>query len=189
MIKIPVTWRDNAFLQLCEIEIKPGIITKNKEGNFKIIPIYTKIISLHAENNKLNIAYPGGLIGIGTTLDSSLTKGNGLVGKMIGYPGTLPDILTEINVKYSLLKELIGTKDIENQTKIQKFVKNEMLMINVGSNTIGGSILSFDKHNVMFKLSAPICAEKSDKIAISRRINKHWRLIGWGEIVSYSILS
>lgn len=31
-------------------------------------------------------------------------------------------------------------------------------------------------------LTAPVCTEKGEKIALSRRIDKHWRLIGWGTI-------
>ena len=31
-------------------------------------------------------------------------------------------------------------------------------------------------------LTAPVCTSEKEKIALSRRIDKHWRLIGWGEI-------
>jgi hypothetical protein len=31
-------------------------------------------------------------------------------------------------------------------------------------------------------LTDPICTEVNEKIALSRRIEKHWRLIGWGTI-------
>jgi translation initiation factor 2 gamma subunit (eIF-2gamma) len=31
-------------------------------------------------------------------------------------------------------------------------------------------------------LTDPICTEVGEKIALSRRIEKHWRLIGWGTI-------
>lgn len=31
-------------------------------------------------------------------------------------------------------------------------------------------------------LTEPICTEVNEKIALSRRIEKHWRLIGWGTI-------
>lgn len=50
------------------------------------MPIITKITSLEAEKNKLLYAVPGGLIGVGTTMDPSLTKADELVGNVIGYP-------------------------------------------------------------------------------------------------------
>lgn len=31
-------------------------------------------------------------------------------------------------------------------------------------------------------LTDPICTEVNEKVALSRRIDKHWRLIGWGTI-------
>jgi translation initiation factor 2 subunit 3 len=31
-------------------------------------------------------------------------------------------------------------------------------------------------------LNTPVCTERGEKIALSRRIDKHWRLIGWGTI-------
>lgn len=31
-------------------------------------------------------------------------------------------------------------------------------------------------------LTSPACTEVGEKIALSRRIDKHWRLIGWGTI-------
>jgi translation initiation factor 2 subunit 3 len=27
-----------------------------------------------------------------------------------------------------------------------------------------------------------VCTQENEKIALSRRVDKHWRLIGWGEI-------
>ena len=32
------------------------------------------------------------------------------------------------------------------------------------------------------KLLSPVCTRVGEKIALSRRVDKHWRLIGWGEI-------
>ena len=31
-------------------------------------------------------------------------------------------------------------------------------------------------------LMQPVCTRGGEKIALSRRVEKHWRLIGWGEI-------
>ena len=31
-------------------------------------------------------------------------------------------------------------------------------------------------------LTAPVCTAAKEKLALSRRVDKHWRLIGWGEI-------
>jgi translation initiation factor 2 subunit 3 len=46
-----------------EIEIRPGIITKDNDGQLQCRPIISKIISLYAEQNELAFAVPGGLVG------------------------------------------------------------------------------------------------------------------------------
>merc|ERR1712013_780970 len=35
---------------------------------------------------------------------------------------------------------------------------------------------------IKIALTTPVCTEVLEKIALSRRIDKHWRLIGWGQI-------
>lgn len=31
-------------------------------------------------------------------------------------------------------------------------------------------------------LTSPVCTSEGEKLALSRRVDKHWRLIGWGKI-------
>jgi translation initiation factor 2 gamma subunit (eIF-2gamma) len=54
-----------------EVEVRPGIVTKDSEGRAQCIPIYSRIVSLKAESNDLQYAVPGGLIGVGTTVRGS----------------------------------------------------------------------------------------------------------------------
>lgn len=46
-----------------EIEIRPGIVSKDEQGKIKCKPIYSRVVSLFAEHNSLKFAVPGGLIG------------------------------------------------------------------------------------------------------------------------------
>ena len=78
-----------------------------------------------------------------------------------------------------------------SKTKKQKLAKEEQLMINIGSTTVGGTIVqmkshkSDDKHSgdkAKISLSVPVCTQVHDKVTLSRKIEKHWRLIGWGEM-------
>ena len=41
---------------------------------------------------------------------------------------------------------------------------------------------------ISFELMNPVCCEISEKIAISRKIEKSWRLIGWGEVLQGTTL-
>jgi translation initiation factor 2 subunit 3 len=46
-----------------EIEVRPGVVTKDADGKMTCIPIFSRIVSLFAEQNDLKFAVPGGLIG------------------------------------------------------------------------------------------------------------------------------
>lgn len=46
-----------------EIEVRPGLVSKDSEGKLTCRPIFSRIVSLFAEQNSLEFAVPGGLIG------------------------------------------------------------------------------------------------------------------------------
>ena len=77
-----------------EVEIRPGIVTKDSAGRNRCQPIYSRIVSLHAETNQLQFAVPGGLIGVGTKIDPTLCRADRLVGQVLGAVGKLPQIFT-----------------------------------------------------------------------------------------------
>jgi translation initiation factor 2 subunit 3 len=84
-----------------KIEVRPGITSKDESGSIKCKPIYSRIISLQAEQNDLQYAVPGGLIGVGTTIDPTLTRADRLVGQVLGEVGELPDVFVELEVSWS----------------------------------------------------------------------------------------
>ncbi|CAN1246125.1 Eukaryotic translation initiation factor 2 subunit 3 [Linum grandiflorum] len=161
------------------IEVRPGIVVKDENGNIKCTPIYTRIVSLYAEQNELQFAVPGGLIGVGTTMDPTLTRADRLVGQVLGDIGSLPEV-----VNFFLLRRLIGvrTKGSEKQGKVSKLVKGEILMLNIGSMSTGARVVAVRNDLAKLQLTSPVCTSKGEKIALSRRVEKHWRLIGWGMI-------
>jgi len=166
------------------IEVRPGIVSKDSEGNVKCRPIYSVIVSLFAEENDLQFAVPGGLIGVGTKIDPTLCRADRLVGQVLGEVGKLPDIFTELEINFFLLRRLLGVKtDGERQSRVQKLVKGEMLMVNIGSTSTGGRVFAVKQDLAKIILLSPVCTQEGEKIALSRRVEKHWRLIGWGQII------
>lgn len=183
-----------------EVEIRPGIVTKDSAGRTKCKPIFSRIMSLHAENNLLSFAVPGGLIGVGTRIDPTLCRADRLVGQVLGAVGKLPKIYTgmlrfiiihhlflyftntrhvELEISLFLLRRLLGVKtEDKKQTKVSKLVKNELLLINIGSTSTGGRVLSVKADLAKIQLTSPACTEVGEKVALSRRIEKHWRLVG-----------
>uniref|UniRef100_M4EP36 protein-synthesizing GTPase n=1 Tax=Brassica campestris TaxID=3711 RepID=M4EP36_BRACM len=166
------------------IEIRPGIVVKDERGNPKCTPIYSRIISLYAEQNELQYAVPGGLIGVGTTMDPTLTRADRLVGQVLGEIGSLPDVFVELEVNFFLLRRLLGVriKGSEKQGKVTKLTKGEVLMLNIGSMSTGAKVVGVKNDLAKLQLTAPVCTSKGEKVALSRRVEKHWRLIGWGQI-------
>ena len=90
-----------------EVEIRPGIVTKDNQGRNKCKPIYSRIMSLHAENNLLNFAVPGGLIGVGTRIDPTLCRADRLVGQVLGAVGKLPKVYSGTQAPFFLLEPFI----------------------------------------------------------------------------------
>uniref|UniRef100_A0A5S6QRG8 protein-synthesizing GTPase n=1 Tax=Trichuris muris TaxID=70415 RepID=A0A5S6QRG8_TRIMR len=167
-----------------EIEVRPGIISKSSDGKLACRPIFSRIVSLFAEGNELQYAVPGGLIGVGTKIDPTLCRADRLVGQVLGAVGTLPEIFTEIEISYFLLRRLLGvrTEGDRKAAKVQKLAKNEILMVNIGSLSTGGRVIGVKSDLAKISLTNPVCTGEGEKIALSRRIDKHWRLIGWGKI-------
>lgn len=177
-----------------EVEIRPGKTQKNPEtGKFICTPIFTRIVSLKAEENALLYAIPGGLIALGTLLDPSLTKADELVGNVIGYPGDLPSVYDELEIEYYLLKRLVGVVNSSSGTDsnaIDKITQGEVLMVNVGSTGCGGKVIYANQSTRTTKiiLLKPVCTSPGEKVAISRKFMNHWRLIGWGTIKSGKVI-
>ena len=164
-----------------EIEVRPGIVSKDSEDRIKCRPLFSRIVSLFAESNDLQFAVPGGLIGVGTRIDPTLCRADRLVGQVLGTATALPAIFTELEISYILLRRLLGVKtDDKKETKVTKLAKNEVLMVNVGSTSTGGRVVSVKEsarvENVAkILLNTPTCTEIGENIALSRRIDKHWR--------------
>lgn len=173
-----------------EVEVRPGIVSKKSDDQaVKCTPILSRIVSLYAEENDLQFAVPGGLIGVGTMIDPTLTRADRLVGHVLGHKGCLPSVYIEVDVRYYLMKRLLGVRTQEGgkQAKIEKLNKNDLLLVNIGSTATGGKVINMKKVSekddiAKILLMSPVCTTEGEKIALSRRVEQHWRLIGWGEI-------
>jgi len=162
-----------------EIEIRPGLKIDKQGKTYK--SIFTEITSLNAGGKDVEEAQSGGLIGIGTYLDPSLTKADGLTGNMMGKPDLLPPTRSEIVLSTKLLKRAIGTKEL---VQVDNITKGERLLLDVGTTITLGTVTSTKKGTVTLKVVRPICAEDGARAAISRKIASRWRLIGYGIIQS-----
>ena len=151
-----------------------------KEGKVTWHSLETKIAGLKTGPDSISAVVPGGSIGILTELDPFFVKSDNLTGHLLGMTKKLPDVYHELKLEPKLLERIVGAKDNLVVTPIKK---DEHLMLNVNSSTTVGTVVEIKKNNVIIvKLKIPICADKKDRITISRVLNNRWRLIGYSNI-------
>ena len=159
-----------------ELELRPGREVEH-EGRTEWQPITTDVRSLQAGGESVTTVTPGGLLGVGTGLDPSLTKGDGLAGQVAGPPGSLPPTREEFTMEVSLLDRIVGESE-----DIDPISTGEPLMLTVGTATTVGSVTSARDGECEVALKRPVCAAEGAKIAINRRVGARWRLIGIGTL-------
>jgi translation initiation factor 2 subunit 3 len=161
-----------------EIEISPGREIE-VEGKKQMERIVTTIDSLLTGGKSVEDASPGGLIAIGSQLDPARTKSDSFSGKVVGRINELPPVWDNFKLSVNLLKRVVGT--IEEKA-VEKIKTNEPLMLTIGTATTVGVVKEAHNNIVIVQLKLPVCAEEGQRIAISRRIDGRWHLIGYGDI-------
>jgi translation initiation factor 2 subunit 3 len=161
-----------------EIEVRPGARVE-EHGKTFYEPFFTEIVSLQAGGKTVKEAKCGGLVGIGTFLDPSLTKADGLIGNLVGKPSMLPPNRSELALDIFLFKRALGTKEM---VEVDKVNKDERLLLDIGTAITLGSVVSTREDVATLQLARPVCAEEGSRAAISRKIAARWRLIGYGII-------
>jgi translation initiation factor 2 subunit 3 len=156
-----------------EIEIRPGRSGGANGGSESLSTKVTSIVSGGQEWNELR---PGGLAALGTSLDPSLAKGDGLTGRLIGTAGTLPPVSQKIRLKATLLDRVLGA---QREIKVEKIRTSELLAITVGTTVASGKVTSARGDEVELALNRAVTVFPGSRVAISRRLNA-WRLIGFG---------
>jgi len=159
------------------LEIRPGRAVES-EGQSSYQAIETAIRSLQAGGEAVEAATPGGLVGVGTGLDPSLTKGDGLAGQLAGPPGTLPPSWESFTMAVDLLDRVVGGES----GSVDDISTGEPLMLTVGTATTVGAVTSARPGEAEVTLKRPVCAPVGAKIAINRRVGTRWRLIGVGTL-------
>jgi translation initiation factor 2 subunit 3 len=160
------------------LEIRPGRMVTTG-GRTKWIPIATEITSIVVGGERVEEVTPGGLLGVGTRLDPSMTKEDSLVGQCAGMPGTLPPTWDALTIEFQLFKRAVG---VTKEADIPPIKVGEFTMISAGTAITIGEVKRVAKQTIEAKLSRPICAEQGSRVAIGRKIRERWHLIGAGVI-------
>jgi len=161
------------------VELRPGL-QFTREGKTFWQPLMSEIVSLQAGGEAVEEAAPGGLVGVGTNLDPSLTRADALVGSVAGAQGSLPEVLDGFELEVHLAERVVG---LAEEVEVKPLVTGEPLMLNVGTASTVGTVTSARPGKAEVRLKLPVCAERGARAAISRRVAGRWRLIGRGAII------
>ena len=157
-----------------EVELRPGMVD---ERSGKYAPVITKVSSLQTGAGAAEKVGPGGLVAVGTHLDPTYTKGDQMVGSVIGKPGTLPETLEHITLDVDLLETAVGAMEL---VKVDRVKLGETVRLNLGTASTLAAATSVRADLVELDLKKPVAIEAGMRAAISRRIAERWRLIGSG---------
>lgn len=159
-----------------EIEIMPGYSVEEKN---KMVwrSIKTKITQIFSGGSPIEEVIPGGSMALSTSLDPGIVKADSLAGSLIGIPGKLPPMHTQISIETHLLERVVGAKE---DLEVKPLAKNEILMLNVNAAATVGVVLDPSKKKTICALKKPICAYPGERITLSRRVGDRFRLIGYG---------
>ncbi|MCL4357165.1 MAG: translation initiation factor IF-2 subunit gamma [Candidatus Thermoplasmatota archaeon] len=165
-----------------EIEIAPGIkqIKGNKETWENVL---TECTTLMAGSNSYETIIPGGLSAVGTKLDPSITKNDGLAGRIMSVAGKAPPVTSSVEINTNLLKRVVG---FENDMNVEPIKTRESLMLTFGTSNTLGVVTNSRESNIEISLRIPVAVRPDERVAIARRIANRWRLIGYGNIVSFA---
>jgi len=119
------------------------------------------------------------LVGVGTLLDPSFSKADGLTGNIAGKSGMLPPTLSELTLETHILERAVGTKEL---IKVEEISIGETLLLHVGAAITVGKVASIKKDSATVNLTRPVCTQTGSRVAISRKIAGRWRFIGYGMI-------
>jgi len=171
-----------------KVEIRPGVLYKrsSRDQTIECLPMKTKITEMFAVENALVVAIPGGLVGICTNMDPAVCSRSKLSGQIVGVPGTLPKIWTELLLKIDTFAVSIRSDAQEGKVPIP-IQDSERLLLNVGGIASVGTVVEKLDNGIVWRSKTPLCVSVGTVVSVARNDRgKHgessWHLIGMAEI-------
>ncbi len=152
-----------------KIEIRPGQVSKTRDGKFTCQPIVTTVLSIKTDTTDLDKIIPGGLIGIRTDLDPFYCKNDVLSGNVAGMEGTLPNVYNQIVIKPTM----VTTFGFVWEPKVA-----DITMIQIGTKICEAKLVSITNDVFKFDLTKPVCISDNQHLIICRNLDKVLRIVG-----------
>lgn len=167
--------------------ILPGIISLSVDGLITYTPLITQVLGMRSDITDLDIALPGGFIGIKTTLDPSITRADGLVGNTIikvkSYESTKSILMQSHGADaFCSVVNHITVKDMVYLSQDKQLIigKSYMIIIHGASqNAILKSINEDETYT--FDLEYPSSTFENEKVAILSNDNSFLEFISYAK--------
>jgi translation initiation factor 2 gamma subunit (eIF-2gamma) len=144
-------------LQLDDIvEIRPGILTKGKDGRYTNEPIITKLLSFESDKKKIDQVEPGGLVALLTYIDPCFCKGDALRGNILTKLGEGLTVYQDIKLSYTNIDEL-GIWIPKNGDKI---------FLQIGNMSSEAKLMKIKNEILFLQLTKPVCIDDKSKILV-----------------------
>lgn len=128
-----------------DITVFPGKFLSPKE----VQPFRTIIKTLYCDKRPLNVAVSGGLIAVGTDIDSEYTRADRMQGQVIVKTCDIDKLDLRIVYKIKIKTYMMsGVKDFEKGQKVQ---------VNISSARRRGIIIEKQKKKYVVELELPVC--------------------------------
>lgn len=149
------------------VEIRPGLISKDQS----YMPLETQIVSIFAESDSRTETTIGGLYGLGTKLDPSLTIADRLTGNLLGKASELPEVINIIEMRVTT----VDLGEIKERVKLNAHYK--LIIGNVVTEAVSRE--SKKTKSVIMELMRPICTTET-RCLIYNIESSNTRLIAFG---------
>ncbi len=169
------------------VKILPGFLTKNQNNEKKkenrewtYQPIITTVESINSEKNNLDMAIPGGLIGVKLSIDPSISANDGLVGSTL--------VKNDNTDQYKIFERIFVHLEKVFEKSERELKKDDIIVINYNAYNVKGKIIKMVKNKMEIKLiDKPLCVELNDYITISKPVNHDMQntiIIGRAKIIT-----
>ena len=167
------------------LEIRPGLVMKNKDGVFECTPFRTTVQAIESQKMPLDSLIPGGLASISTDIDPYYFKGNGqtkgakkdsLIGHVVGTPDKMPSVFIEVSFEMNFVTTFGFS---------WKPVMKDVIVIQIGTRVCDAQVKEIDKNTIKVDLAKPCCISDNEHIIVCKVIDKILRIVGEG-VIRYS---
>jgi translation initiation factor 2 subunit 3 len=147
------------------VEILPGFISKGENTTWRYQPITSVVESMNSEKTDLEIAIPGGLIGVKLNIDPFFTTNDGLSGSI------MTTVTDDGENPYSVYETIYVTFDLVERYdgKLFSIKRDDEIVLNHNACNIKSQVVKINKNKMQIKLlEKPICGQIGDYITVSK---------------------